>query len=128
MVIAHPSSWHARRSQYGTAPLWVTKYRDYELYPAGDYTNQSDGDEGLHAWANRPDSVVNDDIVVWHTFAFTHNPRPEDFPVMPAETARVVLKPNGFLDYNPTLDVPPSKQAFNQSVAYEDALPCCNGA
>lgn len=73
----------------------------------------------------RKDKVDNENIVVWHTFGFTHNPRPEDFPVMPAETARVALKPYGFFEYNPTLDVPPSNQAFNKSKLYEDAV---NGA
>ena len=65
--------------------------------------------------------MENEDIVVWHTFGLTHNPRPEDFPIMPAETSRVMLKPYGFFEYNPTLDVPESKQSFNQSVSYEDS-------
>lgn len=120
-LLANPSSWHARRSNFGTAPIWVTKYRDNELYPAGNYTNQSDGDDGIRAYVDRDEPVENEDIVVWHTFSFTHNPRPEDFPVMPAETARVSLKPYGFFEYNPTLDVPPSVQSFNKSVSYEES-------
>jgi len=121
-LLASPESWHARRSRYCTAPIWVTQHRENELYPSGVYTNQSDGDDGIHQWVARKDKVDNENIVVWHTFGFTHNPRPEDFPVMPAETARVALKPYGFFEYNPTLDVPPSNQAFNKSKLYEDAV------
>ncbi|KAI3620148.1 hypothetical protein CBS9595_002115 [Malassezia furfur] len=119
MMIAHPTSWHARRSNFGDHPIWVTKYKEGELFASGVYTNQSDGDDGIKAWVERKDNVENDDIVVWHSFGFTHNPRPEDFPVMPAEVARVMLKPNSFFEYNPTMDVPPSSQAFNQSVLYD---------
>lgn len=118
-LLADPDSWHGRRGQFCQHPIWVTKYKEGELFPAGDYTNQSNGDEGIRAWVDRKDNVDNEDIVVWHTYAFTHNPRPEDFPVMPAEVARVMLKPNSFFEYNPALDVPPSKQSFNQSTLYD---------
>jgi Cu2+-containing amine oxidase len=33
-------------------------------------------------------------------FGLTHNPRPEDFPVMPVEMLRVGLKPSGFFEKN----------------------------
>jgi len=33
--------------------------------------------------------------------------RPEDWPVMPAERAGFMLKPAGFFDRNPALDVAP---------------------
>ena len=46
-------------------------------------------------------------IVLWHTFGPTHVPRPEDWPVMPVARCGFVLKPTGFFDRNPTLDVPP---------------------
>lgn len=126
-ILAHPDSWHARRSNFGEAPIWVTKYNEGELFAAGTYTNQNEGQEGIKSWVERKDNVENDDIVVWHTFCFTHNPRPEDFPVMPAEVARVMLKPNSFFEYNPTLDIPPSSQAFNQSILYDDAKASLNG-
>ena len=43
---------------------------------------------------------------MWHTFGVTHFPRPEDWPVMPVDRCGFVLKPVGFFDRNPTLDVP----------------------
>jgi primary-amine oxidase len=46
------------------------------------------------------------DIVLWHTFGPTHFPRPEDWPVMPVARCGFTLKPTGFFDRNPTLDVP----------------------
>ena len=44
--------------------------------------------------------------MLWHTFGLTHFPRPEDWPVMPVDYARFTLKPYGFFDRNPTLNVP----------------------
>ncbi|TYJ53662.1 hypothetical protein B9479_005688 [Cryptococcus floricola] len=121
-LLAAKGSWHDKRSHFGDAPIWVTKYKDRELYPSGDYTCQSDGTEGIREWVAREDAVENDDVVLWHTYTFTHNPRPEDFPIMPAESVKIMLKPSGFFNYNPSLDVPPSTQAVNQSVRYDPTL------
>jgi hypothetical protein len=42
--------------------------------------NQSCGNaKGIRTWIARKDSVVNEDVVVWHTFGLTHQPRVEDF-------------------------------------------------
>ena len=46
------------------------------------------------------------DIVLWDTFGMTHFPRPEDWPVMPVATCGFTLRPVGFLDRNPVLDLP----------------------
>ncbi|WWC90936.1 uncharacterized protein L201_005874 [Kwoniella dendrophila CBS 6074] len=40
VLLAAEDSWHNRRSHFTDAPIWVTKYKDRELFPAGDYTNQ----------------------------------------------------------------------------------------
>ena len=37
-----------------------------------------------------------------------HVPRPEDWPVMPVARIGFELKPWGFFDSSPALDVPPS--------------------
>ncbi|KAJ0383321.1 hypothetical protein COL922a_010714 [Colletotrichum nupharicola] len=121
MLLAQPGSWHWRRSEFCEAPIWVTKYKDRQLFPAGDYTNQGLGGTGIKSWTKTRDHIPNDDIVIWHTFGFTHNPRVEDFPKMPAEIAQFHLEPYNFCNYNPTNDVPPSNQAFNKSTLFEEA-------
>lgn len=134
MLLAHPGSWHARRSEFATHPFWVTPHRDGQLFPAGDYTNQSLGGHGIAAWCDpespynrdRPrdnaqpgrEGVRDRDIVVWHTYGLTHNPRVEDFPIMPAEIVQIHLKPYNFCEFNPTNDVAPSTQEKNRSQEY----------
>jgi primary-amine oxidase len=73
VLLADKSSWHYQRSHFCDAPIWVTKHRDRELFPAGDYTNQGDGSDGIRNWVARDDDVANEDIVLWHTYTFTHN-------------------------------------------------------
>jgi primary-amine oxidase len=127
MLLAQPGSWHWRRSEFAESSLWVTQYKDHQLFPAGDYTNQSLGGNGIRSWTYDRQSIRNDDIVIWHTFGFTHNPRVEDFPVMPCEIAQVHLKPFNFHLFNPTNDVPPSTQNINKSVLFEETQQynCC---
>ena len=48
---------------------------------------------------------------VWYTFGAHHVTRPEDWPVMPVSTIGFHLKPVGFFDGNPALDMPPSAPA-----------------
>ncbi|WP_431906173.1 primary-amine oxidase [Amycolatopsis thermoflava] len=101
------SSVHARAT-FATKHLWVTRYSDDERYPAGDLVNQNPGGAGLPAWTAADRDIDGEDIVLWHTFGLTHFPRPEDWPVMPVDYTGFKLKPVGFFDRNPTLDVPPS--------------------
>ncbi|GME35831.1 Copper amine oxidase [Neofusicoccum parvum] len=135
MLLAHAGTWHARRSEFATHPIWVTPYADRQLFPAGDYTNQGLGGHGIASWLDpespyrrdrpRDDAapgrapVRDADIVVWHTYGLTHNPRVEDFPVMPAEIVQVHLKPFNFCEFNPANDVPPSTQDKNRSQEYQ---------
>lgn len=101
------SSVHARAA-FATRHLWVTAYDPAERYPAGDFVNQHPGGAGLPAWTAADRDLDGADIVLWHTFGLTHFPRPEDWPVMPVDYAGFTLKPVGFFDRNPTLDVPPT--------------------
>jgi primary-amine oxidase len=121
LLLAHPGTFRSRRSEFADHAIWVTPYEDRQLFPAGDYTNQSLGGTGIASWKGTTSctAVRNEGIVIWHTYGFTHNPRVEDFPVMPAEIAEVHLKPYNFALFNPTNDVPQSTQAFNKSVLIE---------
>ncbi|KAG0651216.1 Copper amine oxidase 1 [Hyphodiscus hymeniophilus] len=130
MLLAHPSSFHAKRSEFGAHALWVTRYRDGELYAGGKHTMQSAGGEGISSWIQErkekaeETGVRNEDIVIWHTFGTTHNPRIEDWPVMPCEKMLVTLKPVNFFGGNPGIDVKGSRQEDNKSVLVEDEA-CC---
>lgn len=92
-----------RRAGFLDAAVWATAYADTERYAAGDYPNQSAGGDGLARWtaANRP---LSGDVVLWYTLGITHNPRPEDWPVMPVHEAGFLLRPVAFFDRNPVLD------------------------
>ena len=90
-----------------TNHLWVTRYDPAQRYPAGDFVNQHPGGAGLPAFIAGDRDIDGTDIVLWHTFGPTHFPRPEDWPVMPVARCGFTLKPTGFFDRNPTLDVPP---------------------
>jgi primary-amine oxidase len=115
-ILADEESFHFKRAEFADHNIYVTSYQENELYAGGKYTNQSRGGTGVRSWANRNDNVVDKDIVVWVQFGINHVPRIEDFPVMPCEIIKVSLKPVNFFTKNPAIDVPPSTQAFNQSV------------
>jgi primary-amine oxidase len=89
-----------------TRHLWVTRYDPRENYAAGDYPNQHPGGAGLPAYVSQDRSLVDEDVVVWYTFGAHHAVRPEDWPVMPVTTIGFSLRPLGFFDRNPALDVP----------------------
>lgn len=115
-MVAHPTSFHHKRAEFADHNLYVTQHRDGELYAGGKYTNQSRGGTGVRAWADRKDSIEDDDIVLWVQFGLQHLVRVEDFPVMPCEILRVRFVPVNFFDKNPSLDVPPATQEFSKSV------------
>ncbi len=85
--------------------LWVTPNRPDERWPAGEFVNQSAADTGLDVWTKADRSIDNTDIVLWYVFGIHHITRPEDWPVMPVDTVSFWLKPYGFFDRNPSLDV-----------------------
>jgi primary-amine oxidase len=104
-LLADPASPLAARAGFATRALWVTRYDPAQRYPAGDFVNQSPGG-GLPAYIAGDRDIDGQDIVVWHTFGPTHVVRLEDWPVMPVSRTGFMLKPSGFFDRNPTLDVP----------------------
>jgi primary-amine oxidase len=106
-MLAREGSSIAARAGFATRNLWVTPYAPDERRAAGDFPNQHAGGAGLPAWTAADRSLVDTEIVVWHTFGVTHVPRPEDWPVMPVETTGFQLIPVGFFDRNPALDVAP---------------------
>ena len=103
-----PGAIPLERAGFARNHLWVTAYDPTELYATGDYPYQHAGGSGLPAYVQADRPLVDTDIVVWHTFGAHHVVRPEDWPVMPVVTCGFQLKPTGFFDGNPSIDVPPS--------------------
>jgi primary-amine oxidase len=99
---------YAPRSGFTEHNLWVTAYDDAQRFAAGDYPNQHPGGQGLPAYVAGDRPLEGQDVVVWYTFGAHHVVRPEDWPVMPVSTVGFMLKPSGFFDGNPSLDLPPS--------------------
>jgi primary-amine oxidase len=97
---SHPLRSRARFIEYQCA---VTKYHPDEFYAAGMYPNQSLGEEGLPAYVANDDRLVRRDVVLWCTIGTTHVGRPEDWPVMPVQHARLRLMPTGFHSQNPLI-------------------------
>jgi primary-amine oxidase len=109
-LLTHPeASTVSTKGEFATANLWVTPYDVTERYPAGEYTPQAKVPAGLPVWTKANRSIEAQDIVLWHAFGVTHIPRVEDFPVMPCETTGFTLKPDGFFNGNPAINMPPEK-------------------
>ena len=116
---AIPALFDPAAPVYQRAPVighsvWVTAYDDAERWPAGDYPTQSGPDSsigldehqrGINHWVLDDAPLVQADVVLWYVFGIHHITRPEDWPIMPADTISFWLKPFGFFDQNPALDI-----------------------
>lgn len=113
-----------KRAGFARHAVHVTKYSDEQIHPAGRHVPQTSGEANaantdLPAWIEetKDESIVQKDVVLWHTFGLTHFPAPEDYPVMPAEPMTVLLRPRHFFERNPALDVAPSFSSWPTQVA-----------
>jgi primary-amine oxidase len=104
-----PDSSVRQRARFIDYNLWVTPYRAEERYPAGEFPNQHAGEDGLPAWTAADRPLEDEDVVLWYVFGAHHFPRLEDWPVMPVAYCGFSLRPVGFFDRNPALDVPPPR-------------------
>ncbi|KAK3697069.1 hypothetical protein LTR37_017667 [Vermiconidia calcicola] len=124
LILAGKNSVARRRAKFAEHHVWVTRHRDGDLWAGGKWTNQSlQETDGVFDYASRGEDVRNQDLVLWLTFGMTHNPRVEDFPIMPSEITTISLKPADFFSHNPSLDVPQSVQKDNKSVLVQDPWP-----
>ncbi|MHA7225666.1 primary-amine oxidase [Glutamicibacter soli] len=98
----------AARAAFTRHDLWVTRFAEGELYAAGDLVNRNPGGAGLPTFVKADREIDGEDIVLWHSFGLTHFPRPEDFPIMPVDVVGFALRPHGFFDENPILNLPSS--------------------
>jgi primary-amine oxidase len=108
-ALLDPSSFVLRRAGAIEHTLWVTPYREEERWPCGEFPNLSVEDTGLVRWTAADRPIENTDVVLWYVFGIHHLPRPEEWPVMPVDIVSFWLKPVGFFDRNPALDVGPDR-------------------
>ena len=108
-----PSLMDPAAPQFKRAPVightvWVTRQHEDERWPAGPYPTQSETDVGgITDWIADDEPLENQDVVLWYVFGIHHITRVEDWPIMPADIVSFWLKPFGFFDRNPSIDVPP---------------------
>lgn len=103
-----PESRFAQRAGFTAEHVWVTAYDPAERFAAGEYPNQHPGGDGVPRYAAADRPLEGADLVLWYTFGAHHVVRPEDWPVMPVTHVGFKLKPAGFFEGNPALDMPPS--------------------
>jgi primary-amine oxidase len=103
----HPGSHGLLSGGFVTSHFWATAFHPDELFAAGPYPNQHPSPAGLAEYSKADRTLEGADVIVWYTFGVQHVVRPEDWPVMPVTRAGFHLKPSGFFDYNPAVDVPP---------------------
>jgi primary-amine oxidase len=117
---AYPAMMDPSTPQYLRAPvightLWVTKHHDDERWPCGSYPTQSTVDTGMTEWIKDDESLENTDVVLWYVFGIHHITRPEEWPIMAVDTISFWLKPFGFFDQNPAIDVAPTPKGEGET-------------
>jgi primary-amine oxidase len=100
-----------RRAGFTKHHLWVTPYDPDELFAAGDYPNQSRGEDGLPTWTARNRSIDGTDLVLWYTLGFHHVTAAEDWPVLPSHPRSVTLRPFNFFDRSQVINLAPPPAA-----------------
>ena len=123
---AHEQSSVIKRAGFLQNHLYVTPFARNEMYASGNYPNQHAGGDGLSTYAQQDRPIDDEDIVVWYTMGHHHLTRLEDWPIMPTAHINFQLKPNGFFNYNPALDLPRPVKADSCSVEVGKEKPSCH--
>lgn len=119
VLLAQPESTVAQRATFATKHLWTTAQDGTaggeQRWPGGEFPNQHRGGAGLPAYIAEDRPIEDADIVLWHVFGPTHIPRPEDWPIMPVDYSGFMLKPYGFFDRNPAMNLPGGRETESAS-------------
>jgi primary-amine oxidase len=99
-------AWALARAGFCASQVWVTACDPAELYAAGTYPYQHPGGAGLPTYVQADRPLEDADVVLWYSFGAHHVVRPEDWPIMPVTKIGFHLKPTGFFDANPAVDLP----------------------
>ena len=87
VLLAQPRVERPRsRAAFATKHLWVTRYAA-RRYAAGPYRTSTPAAPGCPGFHRADRSLVDQDVVVWHTFGSTHLPRTEDWPACRGQSA-----------------------------------------
>ncbi len=83
--LMHKDSPLHPRAAFTDYNVWVTKYNEDQLYPAGFYFGLHS--KGLPEWVEEKpnEDLTHTDVVLWYILGYTHVPRVEDFPIMPVQ-------------------------------------------
>jgi primary-amine oxidase len=120
-VMMDPSTPQYLRAPIIGHQLWVTKNDAGERWPCGDYPTQSAVDTGITEWIKDDAPLENADVVLWYVFGIHHITRPEEWPIMAVDTVSFWLKPSGFFDQNPSIDVAPTPRPMTRCATPEPA-------
>ncbi|WP_432841757.1 primary-amine oxidase [Dactylosporangium sp. CA-092794] len=106
-LFARPGSIAERKAPFVAKHLWATPYDPAQRFIAGEYPNQAPlGEDGVTAWQRADRSLDGVELVLWPVVGVHHDPRPEEWPIMPVHRIGMRLEPDGFFDRNPSLDLP----------------------
>ena len=100
--ILSPEDPPQSRAAFSAHKLWVTAFDPQEMWPAGDFPNQSNGGDGLPRFVADRQPLENEDLVLWYSLGFRHVTRPEDWPLLPTRWFEFRLRPYGFFTVDPT--------------------------
>jgi primary-amine oxidase len=109
MSLMSPDDYMLQRAGFVNHTLWTTPYSPTELFAGGDYPTNSVAGAGLPKWTSANRAIANTDVVTWLTLGFHHVPRPEDWPVMPVAWHGFAIRPVGFFNRSPAVDIPRSR-------------------
>lgn len=128
-LLARADSQVGQRAEFAQHSMWISRYDEDQLWPAGKYVPQSRGiaEDSIGPWTKDGHKVEDEDLVLWLTYGATHIPRPEDYPVMPVEHLSVWLKPTNFFNFNPAHDLPQLDDKHSRLVGQGKAESNANG-
>ena len=71
LPLALPEAKFLRRAGFLKHNLWVTTYKNDEMFPGGEFPNQNPRiDEGLATWVKKDRSLEETNIVLWHVICY----------------------------------------------------------
>jgi primary-amine oxidase len=124
LPLVAPGSAARKMADFLEKQVWVTAYKENEFFPAGNYPNSRNINDGLPTWNNQED-LQGKDVVLWYNMGITHIVRPEDWPIMNVHQIGFSLAPFGFLDHNPVAGMKaqrPGKQTLTALIPPDVSL------